>query len=103
MNLSPLFVDSSDLPEPLLVSLVGESSERVDKTDTFVQQDGAKVDVLFVVDNTASMVEEQPRFINALPAFVSTALDKRVDLHVAVTTTGINAESDSVPGWGAGR
>jgi len=66
MNLSPLFVDTSDLPEPLLVSLVGESSERVDKTDTFVQQDGAKVDVLFVVDNTASMVEEQPRFINGL-------------------------------------
>jgi hypothetical protein len=102
MNLSPLFVDASDLPEPLLVSLVGESSERVDKTDTFVQQDGAKVDVLFVVDNTASMVEEQPRFINALPAFVNTALDKRVDLRVAVTTTGINPESDSCPGGARG-
>lgn len=102
MNLSPLFVDSSDLPEPLLVSLVGESSERVDKTDTFIQQDGAKVDVLFVVDNTASMVEEQPRFINALPAFVSTALDKKVDLHVAVTTTGIKAESNACPGGAQG-
>ena len=71
MNLSPLFVDSSDLPEPLLVPLIGESSKRVDKTDTFVQQDGTKVDVLFVVDNTASMVEEQPRLDHALPAFVT--------------------------------
>jgi len=102
MNLSPLFVDSSELPEPLLVSLLGESSDRVDKTDTFVQQDGTKVDVLFVVDNTASMVEEQPRFTQALPAFVNTALDKRVDLHVAVTTTGIHPESDSCPGGARG-
>ncbi|MFL5347318.1 MAG: choice-of-anchor D domain-containing protein [Hyalangium sp.] len=102
MNLSPLFVDSSDLPEPLLVSLVGESSKLVNKTDTFVQQDGSKVDVLFVVDNTASMVEEQPRFINALPSFVNTALDKSVDLHVAVTTTGINPESNSCPGGAQG-
>ncbi len=102
MNLSPLYVDSSDLPEPLLVPLLGESSNRVDKTDTFVQQDGAKVDVLFVVDNTASMVEEQPRFINALPAFVSAALEKQVDLHVAVTTTGIHPESSMCPGGAAG-
>jgi hypothetical protein len=102
MNVSPLYVDSSDLPQPLLVPLVGESSKRVDKTDTFVQQDGTKVDVLFVVDNTASMVEEQPRFINALPAFVSTALDKRVDLRVAVTTTGIHSESNQCPGGAAG-
>jgi hypothetical protein len=102
MNMSPLFVDSSELPEPLLVPLLGESSSRVDKTDTFIQQDGSKVDVLFVVDNTASMVEEQPRFINALPAFVSTALEKKVDLHVAVTTTGIQPESSTCPGGAAG-
>jgi hypothetical protein len=102
MNASPLFVDSSDLPAPLLVPLLGESSKRVDKTDTFIQQDSTKVDVLFVVDNTASMVEEQPRFINALPAFVSTALDKRVNLRVAVTTTGITPESRQCPGGAEG-
>ncbi len=102
MNLSPLYVDSSDLPEPLLVPLLGESSKKVDKKDTFIQQDGTKVDVLFVVDNTASMVEEQPRFINALPAFVGTALDKKVDLHVAVTTTGITPESNACPGGAMG-
>ncbi len=102
MNLSPLFVDSSDLPAPLLVPLVGESSRRVEQTDTFIQQDGKKVDVLFVVDNTASMVEEQPRFIQALPAFVDTARAKNVDLHVAVTTTGITPESEQCPGGALG-
>ncbi len=102
LNLSPLFVDSSDLPEPLLVPLIGESSRRVDKTDTFVQQDGAKVDVLFVVDNTASMVEEQPRIVSAMPAFAEAALAKGVDMHVAVTTTGIAPISDACPGGARG-
>lgn len=102
MNLSPLFVATSELPEPLLVPLIGESSRHVDKVDTFVQQDGSKVDVLFVVDNTASMVEEQPRFIAALPAFVETALGRGVDLHVAVTTTGITPASASCPGGAQG-
>ncbi|PTL78361.1 choice-of-anchor D domain-containing protein [Vitiosangium sp. GDMCC 1.1324] len=102
MNLSPLFVDASDLPAPLLVPLIGESSRLADKTDTFIQQDGSKVDVLFVVDNTASMVEEQPRIVSAMPAFADAALAKGVDLHVAVTTTGIDAASDACPGGAKG-
>jgi hypothetical protein len=102
LNMSPLFVDSSDLPVPLLVPLIGESSKRMDKTDTFIQQDGSKVDVLFVVDNTASMVEEQPRIVAAMPAFADAALGKGVDLHVAVTTTGIDEASNACPGGANG-
>ncbi|WNG38346.1 choice-of-anchor D domain-containing protein [Archangium violaceum] len=102
LNLSPLFVDSSDLPAPVLVPLIGESSKRADKTDTFIQQDGSKVDVLFVVDNTASMVEEQPRIVSAMPAFAEAALAKGVDLHVAVTTTGIDTATDACPGGAKG-
>ena len=102
LNMSPLFVSSSDLPVPLLVPLIGESSRRMDKTDTFIQQDGSKVDVLFVVDNTASMVEEQPRIVAAMPAFADAALGKGVDLHVAVTTTGIDEASNACPGGANG-
>ncbi|HZH16325.1 MAG TPA: choice-of-anchor D domain-containing protein [Archangium sp.] len=102
LNMSPLFVSSSDLPAPLLVPLIGESSRRMDKTDTFIQQDGSKVDVLFVVDNTASMVEEQPRIVAAMPAFADAALGKGVDLHVAVTTTGIDEASNACPGGANG-
>ncbi|REG35848.1 flagellar associated PapD-like protein [Archangium gephyra] len=102
LNMSPLFVDSSDLPVPLLVPLIGESSKRMDKTDTFIQQDGSKVDVLFVVDNTASMVEEQPRIVAAMPAFADAALARGVDLHVAVTTTGIDPVSNACSGGAQG-
>lgn len=102
MNLSPLFVDSSDLPIPLMVPLIGESSKKTDKTDSFVQQDVSKVDVLFVVDNTASMVEEHPRLVSAIPAFVDTARSKAVDVNIAVTTTGISAVSGACPGGALG-
>ncbi|NMO17202.1 choice-of-anchor D domain-containing protein [Pyxidicoccus fallax] len=97
MNLSPLYVGSSDLPEPLMVPLIGESSKRVEKTDTFVQQDVSKVDVLFVVDNTDSMTAEHPRLVEAVPTFVDTAREKNVNLHVAVTTTGIQPSPQSDP------
>lgn len=102
MNLSPLYVSSSDLPAPLLVPLIGESSKRTDKTDTFTQQDVSKVDVLFVVDNTASMVEEHPRLVSAIPSFVDAARAKQVDMHVAVTTTGITQVAATCPGGAQG-
>ncbi|HLL52617.1 MAG TPA: hypothetical protein VK447_03665, partial [Myxococcaceae bacterium] len=102
MNLSPLYVDASGLDRPLLVSLLGESSNKLDQVDQFTQQDGSKVDVLFVVDNTESMLEEQPKLISALPAFAEEVLARGVDLHVAFTTTGIEAASASCPGGARG-
>jgi hypothetical protein len=95
-NMSPLFMTSSDLGlnPPFLVPLLGEALQDGKKTDTFVQADGHKADVLFIVDNSASMVEEQPRLVGAIPAFVAEAQGAGMDLHVGVTTTGI----DPVPG-----
>lgn len=102
LNISPLYVETSDLPRPLMVPLLGESSATVEELDSFVQQDGKMVDVLFVVDNTASMVEEQPKLAAAMPAFADAALERGVDLHVAVTTTGISAANNSCPGGAEG-
>ena len=101
MNVSPLYVAVDGLAQPLLVSLIGELTASGERTDSFVQQDGNKVDVLFVVDNTASMVEEHPKLVSAIPAFVSAAQGAGVDLHVAVTTTGIDA-AGACPGGAMG-
>jgi len=102
LNLSPLFVAVTGLPAPYLVPLIGESSTRVDQVDRFTQQDASKVDVLFVVDNTSSMVEEQPKLVQGIPSFVNAALSKGVDLHVAVTTTGVDAANPACPGGAEG-
>jgi hypothetical protein len=71
-------------------------------TDTFTQQEASKVDVLFVVDNTASMLEEQPKLRAAIPAFVDVAQRKAVNLHVGVTTTGVESASSACPGGASG-
>ncbi len=102
MNISPLFADVPGLAAPILVPLLGEMSTRGTHTDTFIQQDGSKVDVLFVIDNTASMVEEHPRLQDALPAFAQAALSRGVNLHVAITTTGIEPASSACPGGAEG-
>lgn len=102
LNLSPLFIDNSLFAPPLLVSLVGESSASAQQTDRFVEGAPGQVDVLFVVDNTASMLEESPRLVAAMPAFASAALATGVDLHVGVTTTGIDPTGPSCPGGASG-
>ncbi|WP_263452041.1 choice-of-anchor D domain-containing protein [Hyalangium gracile] len=77
-------------------SLVGEASENTDKTDTFLQESGAKVDVLFVIDNSGSMMEEQQSLGANFAAFMSSALESDVDYHIGVTTTGLDPSSG---GW----
>jgi hypothetical protein len=102
LNLSPLYLDNSLVSPPLLVPLVGESSASARQTDQFVEGSPDQVDVLFVVDNTASMLEESPRLVSAMPAFANAALGTGVDLHLGVTTTGISPTNPACPGGAAG-
>jgi hypothetical protein len=102
LSLSPLYIEASIVTEPLLVPLIGESSKTATQKDTFIQGDSGQIDVLFVVDNTVSMLEEQPRLVSAIPTFVDAALASGVDLHVAVTTTGIDPTGPSCPGGASG-
>jgi hypothetical protein len=102
LNLSPLYLDNSLFSPPLLVPLIGESSASARQTDTFIEGAEGQVDVLFVVDNTASMLEESPRLVAAMPAFATAALSTGVDLHVGVTTTGIDPTNSACPGGAGG-
>jgi hypothetical protein len=77
-------------------SLMGRAADTADKTDAFVQESGAKVDVLFVIDNSGSMMEEQQSLGANFASFMSAALESGVDYHIGVTTTGLDASSG---GW----
>jgi hypothetical protein len=66
------------------------------RTDTFVQASQAKVDVLFVVDNSGSMMEEQQNLGRNFAAFLQAAQMQAVDYQIGVTTTGIDP---SPGGW----
>ena len=61
------------------------------------QFDGCQaIDVLFVIDDSDSMAEEQAAFADALPTLLSafdahrTPLNETLDYHVGITTTGKN-------------
>ncbi|MBU8898292.1 choice-of-anchor D domain-containing protein [Corallococcus sp. M34] len=76
--------------------LVGRGVTKADQTDVFFQESEAKVDVLFVVDNSGSMMEEQQSLGQNFAAFLSAASKANVDFRIGVTTTGLDP---SPGGW----
>ncbi len=90
---------------PYTVGLVGKGVLKNEQTDEFVQEAQAKVDVLFVVDNSGSMMDEQHSLGANFTSFLSHAAEAGVDYHVAVTTTGLERSSGgwaTCPGGGEG-
>jgi hypothetical protein len=81
---------------PYTVGLVGNAVLKNEQTDVFTQQSQAKVDVLFLVDNSGSMMDEQQNLGANFSAFLSHAAAAGVDYHIAVTTTGLERSSG---GW----
>ncbi|WP_164013851.1 choice-of-anchor D domain-containing protein [Pyxidicoccus trucidator] len=66
------------------------------KADRFIQHPEPKVDVLFVVDNSGSMMEEQKLLGANFRALSVQAASWGLDYHIAVTTTGLDP---SPGGW----
>ncbi|MBZ4417001.1 choice-of-anchor D domain-containing protein [Myxococcus sp. RHSTA-1-4] len=76
--------------------LVGRGVTKAEQTDRFFQESEAKVDVLFVVDNSGSMMEEQQSLGQNFAAFLTAANKASVDYRIGVTTTGLDP---SPGGW----
>ena len=66
------------------------------KTDVITQIVKPEVDVLWVIDNSCSMAEEQTTLVNNFDAFISYFLDSGLDWHIGVTSTDIR--DNGVPG-----
>ncbi|MBX5481103.1 MAG: VWA domain-containing protein [Myxococcaceae bacterium] len=78
----------------LVILLAGCPDDRVVKTrppdvfvDTFSQQSATKVDVLWVVDNSGSMADEQENLAKNFGAFINLFTRGSIDYRIAVTTT----------------
>ena len=79
-------------PEPE-VSMKGEPVGGTIHTDTFTQGDlvGGYADLLFVVDNSGSMYDDQVRLGNGFNTFINWVTQENVDLHIGITTTDMDA------------
>ena len=61
----------------------------------------AKVDLLWVIDNSASMCEEQDRLRESFRGFLDQLRGTEIDFHIAVTTTTRRAPYEAVAEFGA--
>ena len=89
INSAPIQVwdDTRDLP--LTVPVMGELLQDGVVVDRFVQHRAGVTDVLILVDNSSSMVEEQPRLKSAVHVLVDEAARRGNDFRMAVTSTGV--------------
>jgi len=73
--------------ETLTIPLSGEGTTDENVTDIFDQVSGRKVDVLFVVDNSGSMGDEQNNLAANFQSFIQAANTWNVDFQIGVTST----------------
>ncbi len=90
MMVLPLFVGSS-------AGCSDQGFDSLTLEDTFVQPDiDITTDVLFVVDNSASMAEEQDRLATNFTPFVDALSSSYANWQVGVVTTDVDAEDAGV-------
>lgn len=88
-----LEITSNDADSPsAVVPLAGAGTFETHQVDEFTQLSGQNVDVLFVVDNSGSMSEEQSNLANNFGKFIGEAATWNNDYHLAVTTTDIEGQ-----------
>ncbi|MGE0763870.1 MAG: hypothetical protein AB7N80_11380 [Bdellovibrionales bacterium] len=86
-------------PAPIEQAQQGPIDNGNERTDTFyfnAERPPSKVDVLFIVDNSGSMAEEQARLSTALSSFVDTLAD--LDWQIGITTTDLSGGAQSTNG-----
>lgn len=80
------------LPETFVVALAGRGAAGAHQVDTFEQLGRPSADILFVIDKTTSMSEEQAALVANLSRFLRFALAEGLDFQIGVTTTHTNAQ-----------
>lgn len=71
------------------------------RTEVFQQPIPKKVDILWVVDNSGSMQEEQANLGRNFTSFITKLQEREIDFQLAVTSTDVCGETPDAkcPGW----
>jgi len=88
-----LKVESNDQSVPeLFVGLSGQGTIFSDQTDKFIQLSGQEVDILFVIDQSGSMGDDQQNLIDSFEYFIQSAEVWDNDYHIGITSTGVSEQ-----------
>ncbi|MEO1231937.1 MAG: choice-of-anchor D domain-containing protein [Myxococcota bacterium] len=82
-------IDVRDLAFPIVVPIQGTGRDNPVVVDTFEQQPRRDVDVLFVIDDSCSMGDEQLAIARNFMSFIRQANLRQVDFRLGVTTTTV--------------
>ncbi len=82
----------------IVVPIQGEGVTFSRTVDQFEQVSGREVDVLFVIDNSGSMGEEQSNLSRNFSAFISAARTWDTDFQIGVVTTQVEGNVDDPTG-----
>tara|TARA_B100000609_G_scaffold199593_2_gene204632 strand:- start:6410 stop:9538 length:3129 start_codon:yes stop_codon:yes gene_type:complete len=93
-----LIENSYALQSPLLVPLAGNGVSSQKQRDVFQQVQRPQADILFVIDNSCSMREEQRSLGSNFSSFIKWAIKLNVDYHIGVTTTDNSTRGGNTPG-----
>jgi cysteine-rich repeat protein len=66
----------------LSIPVTAQVSPKTTQTDLFLQKLNRKVDILFVIDPSGSMMDEKARLIATAPAFAQAASQNKLDFHL---------------------
>lgn len=89
-----VLVTSNATRDPVSIRLAGMSAADGPVTDTHTQLVGPKADILWVIDNSCSMYDEQARLVDNLSQFVSYADSLDSDYQMGVTVTdGLSSQA----------
>ncbi len=95
-DLNDVVLEAAQSTELDLVELLADSehvclgSEM--RTERYSQGGGGQVDLLFIIDNSGSMVGEQVQLAESFADFVDVLADAGVDFRLGVITTGMESE-----------
>ncbi|MBK06333.1 MAG: hypothetical protein CL920_25255 [Deltaproteobacteria bacterium] len=87
------FHHSVTYQSPTAVPLTGKGTTDASQTDTFKQATKPQIDILFVIDDSGSMGDEQRNLGNNFTSFIKWALTLNVDFQIAITTTDVSGGS----------
>ena len=88
LHSNTLVIETDDFDVPVFnVPISGQGTSAVQQTDLFTQTAAAAADVLFVVDNSESMSEEQDALAQNFQHFIQWALSLQTDFQIGVITT----------------
>ncbi len=89
VDLGSVFITEDNTPEPYMATLQGRGANDATQTDVFSQDDRPQVDVLWVIDNSGSLSDEQAAVAANSAAFLQFALAQQIDFQIGVTTTAV--------------